>query len=458
MFKLPNELQQLEVTNSKLISWVIELDDSQFQVVEYFYKAKNFSDTRYFWQTPDQSFSLVGIGEVCSFVSQNYQEMYQHQLHLANNTLSNSHHFGTGAILLGGFPFDEMVDSSATWAQLGNGYMFLPDILVTEDKGKHWLTFNILAESRDSLLAQWKQLNDTWKNISQTVVKNINQSQLIHATEKHVPEWLETVEMAIEEIQSDSDIKKIVLARELAVESDEVLSVDRLVEQLLLEQKNTYCFALEGQDVAFVGATPERLLFLQDNVVSTACVAGSIPRGKTTKEDELLGQTLLDDMKNQSEHYIVVEAIENEMKKLTNTLSEQGKPTLLKNRDIQHLFFPFSGVKRPNVSFFDAINQLHPTPALGGKPKDKTTQWIRKNEPISRGLYGSPIGWCSVIREEGEFAVGIRSAVISEKKATLYAGCGIVADSNPLEELEETRVKFQPMLRAIGGDKYVASK
>lgn len=458
MYKVPNELKLLEIIEPTLISWVMELTDQKSEeIVEYFYQAQEVSHPRYFWQTPDESFSLVGIGSCLSFVAQSYEEMEYHRNNLAKQVIINDHHIGTGPVFLGGFPFDEMVNSEEEWQQLGNGYLFLPNIMMTEFKNRRYLTFNMMVTSCEEITTKWQILTEAWEKILRQPVKELNKRCDISFSEANVPEWLQTVEKSIEEIKSVSPIEKIVLARQLFVKSNAKLSVNEMVKNSLIQQTNTYCFALALEDVAFVGATPERLLALRGSDISTACVAGSIPRGMTKEEDNQLGQQLLDDVKNQHEHQIVVNSIERDMKKITDSLSSKATPTLLKNRDIQHLFFPFSGKKRSDISFFEAIKQLHPTPALGGEPKDLTTRWIRENELINRGMYGAPIGWYSIIEEEGEFAVGIRSALVSDEEAILYAGCGIVSDSVPVEELKETRVKFQPMLRAIGGDDSVTS-
>lgn len=144
------------------------------------------------------------------------------------------------------------------------------------------------------------------------------------------------------------------------------------------------------------------------------------------------------------------------MKKLTKQLANYtegnlsvSNKKLLKNRDIQHLHLTISGIRKPKVSLFDVTQALHPSPALGGEPKELAIQWLAKKEPSGRGLYGAPIGWCDVMEDIGEFAVGIRSGVFCENAGRLYAGCGIVGDSDPEEERQETHVKFQPMLRGV---------
>lgn len=126
------------------------------------------------------------------------------------------------------------------------------------------------------------------------------------------------------------------------------------------------------------------------------------------------------------------------------------RPRLLKIRDIQHLYTPVEGQLNQDATILQLTKSLHPTPALGGVPRKEALAAIRKYEPMNRGLYAAPIGWLDA-EGNGEFAVAIRSAALLNDKAYLYAGGGIVADSEPQSEYEETLVKFRPMLRALGG-------
>jgi menaquinone-specific isochorismate synthase len=118
-------------------------------------------------------------------------------------------------------------------------------------------------------------------------------------------------------------------------------------------------------------------------------------------------------------------------------------------RDIQHLYTPVIGESRHAVSLFSLVERLHPTPALGGTPRDKALEMIREIEPLDRGWYAAPIGWIDAL-ENGEFAVAIRSGLLQGREASIFAGCGVVGDSEPLSEYEETKVKLKPMLSALG--------
>jgi menaquinone-specific isochorismate synthase len=168
-------------------------------------------------------------------------------------------------------------------------------------------------------------------------------------------------------------------------------------------------------------------------------------------EDKQLGEGLLADSKNLGEHQFVVEMIRKVFNQYCEDVRIPSRPKLMKIRDIQHLFTPIEGKVKKGVSLFEFVEALHPTPALGGEPRKEAVEIIREAEKMNRGYYAAPIGWINT-DGDGEFAVGIRSALIENDQAYLFAGGGIVAESSSIEEFEETRVKFRPMLRTLGGN------
>src|SRR5690606_22198618 len=152
-------------------------------------------------------------------------------------------------------------------------------------------------------------------------------------------------------------------------------------------------------------------------------------------------KALLDDSKNRSEHQYVVQMIGDVFKEHCLNPRIPQNPKLMKIRDIQHLYTPVEGELKSGSSLLDLVEALHPTPALGGEPKLQALSLIRSYEPLNRGYYAAPIGWTDA-KGDGEFAVAIRSALLDGDKAYLFAGGGIVADSTPEAEYDETWVKF----------------
>jgi menaquinone-specific isochorismate synthase len=219
---------------------------------------------------------------------------------------------------------------------------------------------------------------------------------------------------------------------------------------LFNQQHDSFIFAFESNGDCFIGASPERLVKKQGNDIFSTCLAGSIPRGKTEEEDQFLGEQLLNDQKNLIEHRFVVEMIKEALEESCDELKLPDKPQLMKIRDIQHLYTPVIGKCHKDTSLLLLVERLHPTPALGGLPKKAAVEKIRQVEVLDRGFYAGPLGWVDY-NQNGEFAVSIRSGLIQGKEASLFAGCGVVADSNTESEYLETGLKFRPMLRALGG-------
>lgn len=174
------------------------------------------------------------------------------------------------------------------------------------------------------------------------------------------------------------------------------------------------------------------------------------PLEEDEEDDEMLAWQLLNDEKNREEHDYVVQMIKQSVAPYVESFDIPDAPVIYPLKSLQHLFTPVTATLKSDATILDLVKQLHPTPALGGEPRDKALQFIDEKEPFDRGWYAGPIGWLDA-NFDGEFAVAIRSGLITENQATLFAGCGVVKDSDPRAEYEETRIKFTPMLDALGG-------
>jgi isochorismate synthase len=201
----------------------------------------------------------------------------------------------------------------------------------------------------------------------------------------------------------------------------------------------------------FLGATPERLVRVRHGEVSAMALAGSAPRGQSPEDDRRFGEALLASAKDRVEHAIVVEMVRHSLSGACDAVSVAEAPALLKVSNVQHLHTPIAARLRGGSTIFDLIERLHPTPAVGGVPRAAALDWLRRREGLDRGWYAGPIGWIDG-RHEGEFAVAIRSALLSRDEALLYAGCGIVAGSDPDAEYGESQLKLRAVLAALGAN------
>jgi menaquinone-specific isochorismate synthase len=243
--------------------------------------------------------------------------------------------------------------------------------------------------------------------------------------------------------------EKIVLARCQELTAPGRLHPLRVLNGLRQRFPDCYAFSFaNGRGQSFIGASPERLLRVEGGTVLTEALAGSAARGRTASEDAALGGALLGDEKELREHRHVLASIERRLAPLGLALDHASRPGLKRLANVQHLHTPVSAVLPPGVRLLDVLAGLHPTPAVGGSPREAACAHIRELEAFSRGLYAGPVGWIDH-RGGGEFFVGIRSALIDGSRAQVYAGGGIVAGSDPEKEFAETELKFQALLESL---------
>ncbi|WP_068772769.1 isochorismate synthase [Termitidicoccus mucosus] len=254
------------------------------------------------------------------------------------------------------------------------------------------------------------------------------------------------------ELIADGDFQKIVLARAKDIRAAEALHPLRVLNGLRQRFGDCYSFSLaNGRGQSFIGASPERLLRVRDGRLLTEALAGSARRGATASEDAALGGELLRNEKDLREHRHVLDSIVRRLAPLGLQLSFSEKPGLRRLANVQHLHTPVEAALPPTVRLLDALARLHPTPAVGGTPREAAIARIRELEDFPRGLYAGAIGWIDS-RGGGEFFVGLRTALLEGDRARLYAGAGIVAGSSPEKELAETELKFQAMQTALLGE------
>jgi menaquinone-specific isochorismate synthase len=265
-------------------------------------------------------------------------------------------------------------------------------------------------------------------------------------------QWALMVTLATQAV-ADGDLAKVVLARAAEVRRRQPLNPLSLLMCLGSDYANSYRFLFEPvRDHFFLGATPELLVSLRDDFFQSMALAGSIGRGDTPAEDAVLADQLLTSAKDRHEHALVSDAVRARLEPISAEVSVLANPTVLTLRNIQHLLTPVEGrlVDRTQTDVLALVELLHPTPALGGVPVDRALAFLAAAEPVPRGWYAAPIGWLDR-NLDGAFAVAIRSAVCQHERAWLYAGAGIVRDSEPQREWDETELKFKTMLNVITG-------
>ncbi len=259
----------------------------------------------------------------------------------------------------------------------------------------------------------------------------------------------EAVASAVERIHKGS-LRKVVLARTLRVEAGRALDPTELLRRLRAVEPECYAFAMDlDQGRTIVGASPELLVSRSGLEVRANPLAGSAPRAGDPGEDRANAEALGSSAKDRQEHAIVVEAVFRALRPLCDDLRYDPEPTLLATANVWHLSTRFRGtLKDPAVSSLDLVRALHPTPAVCGDPRDEAMQMIRDLEPVPRGHYAGAVGWMDA-NGDGVWALALRCAELHGETARLFAGAGIVADSEPALELDETERKFRAFLDAL---------
>jgi isochorismate synthase len=276
-----------------------------------------------------------------------------------------------------------------------------------------------------------------------------------HYTIQPVPEpagYAQAVAEAVRQIQ-DGVLSKVVLARTLELTGEQGIDVQFLLERLARRNIHGYTFAVRldgGAGGTLVGASPELLMSRQGLQVRSNPLAGSAARAADAQEDARRSAALLRSAKDLHEHQVVADAVARGMRPYCRTLDVPAGPSLINTATMWHLSSDIRGeLATPQANALQLAASLHPTPAVCGHPDQAAFELIRRLEPFERGYYTGMVGWCDW-QGNGEWVVTLRCAQVQGPRIRLYAGAGVVADSDPDSEVAETGAKFRTMLNALG--------
>jgi len=256
--------------------------------------------------------------------------------------------------------------------------------------------------------------------------------------------WTAAVRRALDRI-ADGPLAKVVLAREVAVESALPFARRQVLAHLQETHRSSFTYAAGG----FVGSSPELLVRRRGGRVLSRPMAGTAPRGVDRADDERLGSALASSAKEAEEHALVVEAVRSALEPVCREVVATAGPELVRLATVTHLATTVAGhLAEPSPSALALAGLLHPTPAVGGLPRADALAAIAELEGFDRGLYAGPVGWLDC-RGDGDWVVALRCAHLDGRHARVVAGAGIVADSDPDAEWSETEAKLRPMLEAL---------
>jgi len=352
--------------------------------------------------------------------------------------------------LFGGFAFTDtqpVRDRDHPWHGFPAARFSLPAVQFSITGDGAWLTTAATGQRAESTardrLDRWQRRIEALPDIGLGEPPGTRQ----RTADPDKQEWDKQVRAAVSQIRA-GDLQKVVLAQSLGVTLNQPVTLSDVLSRLGTTYPDCYRFLFESATGSgFFGATPERLVRLRGNAVETEALAGSIGRGETDDEDEWLATQLRESEKNTHEHDLVVEAIRDQLEPLTEAV-ETGPRVVRKLANVQHLETPIRATLRQARHVLELVEALHPTPAVGGLPPGSALETISETEAFDRGWYAAPVGWFDAAGD-GSFAVAIRSAVTAGTDARLFAGAGIVGDSDPDQEYDELQLKYQPMLNEL---------
>jgi len=354
-----------------------------------------------------------------------------------------------GPLLLGGFAFDPLRPTTPLWQDYPPALLSLPRYLLSCQDGACWLTVSSVVWPDTQPDAQAGALLAPLGGLLAPATTRERPPAHAEVTDPLPPQvWQEIVRGVAAEIRGGA-LEKAVLARAARVCGTAPFAPEDVLRRLRAAYPGCYIFAMSQGPSTFLGASPEQLVSLRDGQVRAMALAGSIRRGVTDQEDSALGQQLLASAKDSGEHAVVVRVLAEGLRAVCADVRTPPAPQLLRLHNVQHLHTPITARVRAGRSVLDLVERLHPTPAVGGYPREAALRLIRDREGLDRGWYAGPLGWVDA-RGEGEFAVALRSALLRGSEATLFAGCGIVADSQPESEYAESALKMRPLLTALG--------
>ena len=346
------------------------------------------------------------------------------ELQLAEfNIQNNVHGSGTGPILFSSFSFDPDQIS----------VLIIPEIIIGQKNGKSWITW--IGDSKQPDLGK---LNNS--PISSDIAwqeGSISESN-----------WRIQVGSAIDAIKSGK-LEKVVLARDISASSKSEINVRDLLQRLEIEYPSTWIFLVDG----LIGATPELLVRLSKSLVTSRVLAGTIRKTGNEDRDLTLAASLAKSSKDLEEHEYAVRSVADALAPFCSSTNVPESPFVLHLSNVMHLATDVTGVLNDSAKqadIFTLIEKLHPSAAVCGTPTEEAKQLIKKLEQMNRGRYAGPVGWIDA-HNDGEVAIALRCGELSSdrKMIRIFAGCGIVAGSDPVNEFAESQAKLMPMRTAL---------
>ncbi|HRI88450.1 MAG TPA: isochorismate synthase [Candidatus Hydrogenedentes bacterium] len=394
--------------------------------------------SRGYWCDREREFELAGVGTadiITAEVLTDYDALFEHLRGCIAQVHPHLHYYG-------GMRFNLTVPPAQQWLPFGAYRFVLPRFEVLARGDQAYLACNaILSDHEGDLLTKILDALDAMPFPGDGGSAYVAHAQS-RADSPGAALWNEQINRTLAEIRR-GPIEKVVLARETSFTFAEPVDPIALLRRLGESASHAYRFCFQPKPgAAFIGISPERLYKRQDRFVRTEAVAGTCRANGNEEEDAALARGLLASEKNLREHRHVIDAIRNELSARCNAVHVQSEVSVLRLAQYQHLYAGIEGILDHFNTDAELLRGLHPTPAVGGVPTSAALDWISKTETFDRGWYAGPVGWVGC--DSAEFAVAIRSALVTGNTVNVYTGAGIVEGSTPEGEWDELESKLAP--------------
>jgi isochorismate synthase len=415
------------------------------------------------WLRPAEGTALVGIGRAWAVEADGAARFHDAETAwralVRDAALDGSPADRGGApLLLGGLGFTgRRPDDGDPWAPFCASSLVLPVLLLTIDGPDARLTGSVVGDRTDTtgarrLERRWDQLVERARALEPgprgMVARPVYAPLTVIDEQPSRATWNRLVGMFAGAV-GRGRIDKVVLARRVSLRSPVELDVPNALRRLAASAPESTVYAFRRDGRTLIGATPERLVRTEGRAFRTVAVAGTTRRGADAAEDAALAAELLASDKNREEQGIVVASIRDLLAPIAETLTVAPEPSVMTLRHVQHLVTEIEGTLPEAAGLLALASRLHPTPAVGGEPRDVALALVDEHEGFDRGWYAGPVGWLGA-DGDGELCVALRCGIVDRTRATLFAGCGIVADSDPAQEWEESRIKLRAVVSALG--------
>ncbi|HEX8754530.1 MAG TPA: isochorismate synthase [Solirubrobacterales bacterium] len=415
------------------------------------------SDRWFCWEQPDREFALAGLGvahEAASRGEGRFRDVAEEAARIGRDAVLYEPPglpAGAGPAWLGGFAFAPDGGGSPTWSSLAPGSLVLPELSLCRSGKRTFLTVNAIAgPGADAERLAAGAVARVAALRAEVPLPMLDPQPVAAPTIRSARtpgEFEDAVSAATERIEA-GEMSKVVLAREVVVTAAAAYDPAAIFGAMREQFPACFCFCCGTPQAAFIGASPELLIRRSGAGASTVALAGSTRRSSDPAVDDHLGEQLLRSDKNRREQRIVAERIVRALRPHAVWVEAAPEPEIVKVANIQHLATPVIAQLAEPHSAIELAGLLHPTPAVGGEPWPAAAAAISDLEGMDRGWYAAPVGWMDAT-EDGEFCVALRSALLRDREAHLFAGVGVVAGSDPAAELAETEVKLQALLPLV---------